>query len=173
MKNEAECCIIIITLYLKWVTSLSIEYEIVRITDRPELKQQTAEWFCSKWGIPLEAYLESMEKALKGGSAVPQWYLAIENGRIIGGMGIIENDFHPRKDIAPNICAVYTEKDKRGCGIAGKLLGFVCDDMKAKGISTLYLLTQHTAFYERYGWEYFCSVTDDNNEDMRVYVHRA
>ena len=28
-------------------------------------------------------------------------------------------------------------------------------DMKAKGISPLYLVTDHTGFYERYGWEFY------------------
>lgn len=150
-----------------------MEYEIIRITDRPELKQQAAEWFSDKWKLPVEAYRESMEEAINGASPVPQWYCAIKDGRIIGGMGIIENDFHPRKDIAPNVCAVYTEDDCRGQGIAGKLLNFVCADMKEKGINTLYLFTQHKTFYERYGWEYFCNVVDDSGEDMRVYIHKA
>lgn len=25
-------------------------------------------------------------------------------------MGVIENDFHDRKDLTPNVCAVYTEE---------------------------------------------------------------
>ena len=28
-------------------------------------------------------------------------------------MGVIENDFHDRKDLTPNVCAVYTEEDCR------------------------------------------------------------
>lgn len=149
-----------------------LNYVIVKITDRPQLKEQAARWFCEKWNIPVEAYLESMEEALGGSSPVPQWYLALEGDRIIGGMGVIENDFHPRKDLAPNVCAVYTEADKRGQGIAGALLGFVCSDMSKKGIDTLYLLTDHTSFYERYGWEFFCMTEADGNLS-RVYVHRT
>ncbi len=40
---------------------------------------------------------------------------------IVAGLGVIENDFHNRKDLAPNVCAVYTEEDCRCKGIAGKL----------------------------------------------------
>lgn len=148
-----------------------MNYEIVKITDRPQLKQQAAQWFHEKWNIPLEAYLESMEEALSGKSAVPQWYMALEDGRIIGGIGVIENDFHPRKDLAPNVCAVYTEEDRRGQGIAGALLDHVCADMNEKGVDTLYLLTSHTSFYERYGWEFLCMIGESENYS-RVYVHR-
>ena len=84
--------------------------------------------------------------------------MAMEDDRIIGGLGVIENDFHDRKDLAPNVCAVYTEADRRCRGIAGALLNYVCADMKKKGIDTLYLITDHTSFYERYGWEFFCMV---------------
>ena len=46
-------------------------------------------------------------------------------------------------------------------------------DMRAKGISPLYLLTDHTGFYERYGWEYLCMVQGDGEPDMtRMYIHR-
>ena len=150
-----------------------MDYAIIRLTDCPNLKEQAAQWFHEKWGIPLEAYLESMEECLAGSSPVPQWYLAMEDGRIIGGMGVIENDFHDRKDLAPNVCAVYTEEDKRGRGIAGALLHYVCSDMQKNGINTLYLVTDHTSFYERYGWEFLCMVQGDGEPEMsRMYIHR-
>lgn len=105
---------------------------------------------------------------------VPQWYMAIKDNKIIGGLGVIENDFHNRKDLAPNVCAVYTEKNKRCNGIAGALLEYVCVDMKKKGIDTLYLVTDHTCFYERYGWKFLCMVQGDGESDMaRMYIHRA
>ncbi len=151
-----------------------MNFGIVRITDRPELKEKAAQWFHEKWCVPYEAYLESMEEAIAGKGAVPQWYLALDGGRIAAGMGVIENDFHDRKDLAPNVCAVFTEPDCRCMGLAGKLLAFVSDDMKSRGISTLYLVTDHDSFYERYGWEYLCPVTQDGDDKpSRMYVHRA
>lgn len=151
-----------------------LEYKIIRLADRPEIKEQAAQWFHEKWQIPLEAYLESMEESLTGKGPVPQWYVAVEGGRIIGGMGVIENDFHDRKDLTPNVCAVYTEEDRRGRGVAGALLNDVCEDMKKRGIDTLYLLTDHDSFYERYGWEFLCMAQGDGEPEMsRMYVHRA
>lgn len=148
-------------------------YGVIRLEDRPDLKERAAGWFHEKWGIPLEAYRESMEECLAMKSAVPQWYLAMEEDQIIGGLGVIENDFHDRKDLAPNVCAVYTEEAKRGCGVAGTLLQTVCQDMKEHGIDTLYLVTDHTSFYERYGWEFLCMVQGDGEPDlMRMYRHR-
>lgn len=151
-----------------------MDYKLVCLTDNPDIKDQAAQWFHEKWNIPLAAYLESMEDCLTKRNAVPQWYLAIEDNRIIGGLGVIENDFHDRKDLTPNICAVYTEKDKRCHGIAGALLHYACADMKKKGIDTLYLITDHTSFYERYGWEFLCMAHGDGELNMsRMYIHRS
>ena len=122
----------------------------------------------------MEAYTESMEQCLLRKQAVPQWYIALEEETIIGGLGVIENDFHDRKDLTPNVCAVYTNEDKRRNGVAGALLDYVCKDMKEKGIDTLYLVTDHTSFYERYGWEFLCMVQGDGETELtRMYVHRV
>ncbi len=150
-----------------------MDYMIVKLRDMPSVKEQAAQWFHEKWGVPLEAYRESMEDCLAGRSAVPQWYIAMEGERVIGGLGVIENDFHDRKDLTPNVCAVYVEPDKRCQGVAGALLQCACSDMKKLGIPVLYLVTDHTAFYERYGWEFFCMVQGDEEPDMtRMYIHR-
>lgn len=150
-----------------------MDYMIVKLRDMPSVKEQAARWFHEKWGVPLEAYRESMEDCLAGRSAVPQWYIAMEGNQVIGGLGVIENDFHDRKDLAPNVCAVYVEPDKRCQGVAGALLQCACSDMKKLGIPVLYLVTDHTAFYERYGWEFLCMVQGDGEPDMtRIYIHR-
>lgn len=150
------------------------EYKIIILQQQPELKERAAEWFHQKWGIPKEAYLESMEDCLKNTSPVPQWYCVMDGESIIAGLGVIENDFHDRKDLTPNVCAVYVEEAYRKQGIAGKMLNFVCDEFRKNGIGTLYLVTDHTSFYERYGWNFLCMVQGDGEPDMtRMYIHES
>lgn len=147
-------------------------YEILTLREHPERKAVWARWFHEKWGVPEEAYLESMDACLAGVSAVPQWYAAEEDGRILGGLGVIENDFHNRPDLAPNVCAVYVEEAYRCRGIAGRLLDRVCEDMHSLGVRPLYLLTDHTGFYERYGWRFLEPVLGDGEtEPARMYIH--
>ena len=149
------------------------EYHIMNLREKPQWKQKAAQWFHEKWNVPVDAYLESIEESLNSENPVPQWYLAVKEEQIIGGLGVIENDFHYRKDLTPNVCAVYVEEEFRCRGIAGKMLEIVCRDMKEKGIDTLYLITDHDSFYERYGWEFYCMVQGDGEEEMtRMYVHR-
>lgn len=149
-------------------------YEIIRIQDHRELMEQAAEWFHQKWAYPVEAYIASMEECLTKQDAVPQWYVVMDGGEIIAGLGVIENDFHDRRDLTPNISSVFVEEAYRKQGIAGKLLQFVCDEFAAKGIGTLFLVTDHTSFYERYGWRFLCMVQGDGEPNMtRLYRHEA
>ena len=148
------------------------EYVYITLRGKPELKDMAADWFHKKWGVPREAYLECMTAYLDGNTE-NGWYLCMLGDQIVGGLGVIDNDFHDRKDLSPNVCAVYTEEVHRNQGIAGKLLDLVVDDMRKKGISPLYLVTDHTGFYERYGWEFYgMAQGDDEPELTRLYIHR-
>lgn len=143
---------------------------VIRMQEHPEWIVFGAEWFSSKWGIPSQEYKLSMEQSLQTDQAFPQWYLCLCNGKIIAGAGVIENDFHDRKDLSPNICALYVEPEYRGQGIAGHLLEFICTHQHQKGIDTLYLLTDHIGFYEHYGWKFLCMVRAEGDDyDSRMY----
>ena len=148
------------------------KYLYIALREKPELMDQAADWFHSKWGVPKEAYLACMESYLNLETRLG-WYLCLDGDNIVGGLGVIENDFHDRPDLTPNVCAVYTEEHHRCQGIAGKLLNMAVEDLRANDISPVYLVTDHTGFYERYGWEFLCMVQGDGEPDMtRMYVHR-
>ena len=146
--------------------------QYITLREKPELMNTAAEWFHSKWGVPKEAYLECMQAYLSGETELG-WYLCLDGEKIVGGMGAIENDFHDRKDLSPNVCAVYTEDSHRKMGIAGELLNMTVEDLRSKGLSPVYLVTDHTNFYERYGWEFYCMAQGDGQSEMtRLYIHR-
>lgn len=143
----------------------------INLRQRPQLKSRAATWFHQKWGVPRAAYLRCMDDYLSG-STEYGWYLCLDGEKIVGGLGVIENDFHDRKDLTPNICAVYTEPDYRCRGIAGRLLTLAVGELRAAGISPVYLLTDHTAFYERYGWVFLCLAQGDGEAaPSRMYLH--
>ena len=147
-------------------------YQYITLRERPELMDAAAQWFCSKWRVPKEAYITCMQAYLQADTE-HGWYLCIDGEAITGGLGVIENDFHDRPDLTPNICAVYVEADHRRRGIAGRLLNMAVEDLRIKGISPVYLFTDHTGFYERYGWKFLC-MAQGNGEDhpSRMYIHR-
>ena len=81
------------------------KYTYITLREKPEIMHRAAQWFNSKWGVPTEAYLECMEAYLNHETEYG-WYLCMDGDRIVGGMGVIENDFHDKKEFFPNVCAV-------------------------------------------------------------------
>ena len=108
-----------------------MEQPILPLRDAPVLADAAAVWFSRRWGIPAEAYPESMEQCLRRKAPVPQWYVVRDGGR---------------------------------------LLDFIRRDLGAMGIPRLYLVTDHTAFYERYGWTFLTMVTGDDHLPERMYT---
>ena len=151
---------------------LTEQCRFLSLRERPDLKNAAAEWFHAKWGVPADAYLACMSAYLDRETELG-WYLCLDGDRIVAGLGVVENDFHDRRDLSPNICAVYTEEAFRGRGIAGRLLNIAVEDLRSKGITPVYLVTDHTGFYERYGWEFLCMVRSCGEpEKSRMYVHK-
>ena len=96
-----------------------MEQPILPLRDAPVLADAAAVWFSRRWGIPAESYRESMEQCLRRKAPVPQWYVVRDGGRLLAGAGVIANDFHDRKDLTPNLCALFVEPPWRGRGTAG------------------------------------------------------
>lgn len=107
------------------------EYRYITLVEKPMIKDLAAEWFHSKWGIPKEAYMECMSAYLNKETEYG-WYLCLDGEKIVAGLGVIENDFHNRKDLTPNVCAVYTEEEYRCKGIAGNLLNMAVASLKQR-----------------------------------------
>ena len=161
------------TMDLSQNNTTTVKTICIPVRDWPEADEEIALWFHERWHIPLEAYRESIRECLGKEAGVPQWYVISRRNRIIAGCGVIENDFHERTDLTPNVCAVYVDEEFRNQGIAGFLLQYACKDMSSMGIDTLYLLTDHTGFYERYGWQFLCMVRGNDGELSRMYVHHS
>lgn len=136
--------------------------QILRLSDYPQYKEMAAQWFSEKWQIPVEAYLESIQISIDQKHAIPQWYIVLNKDKyLIAGAGVIDNDFHERKDLTPNLCALFVEENYRNQNIAKQILDFVREDLSNQGIQTLYLITDHTEFYEKCGWRFLTLVKDE------------
>jgi GNAT superfamily N-acetyltransferase len=92
-----------------------------------------------------------------------------EQKNIIAGAGVIENDFHNRKDLSPNLCALFVEEEYRKQNIAKELLNFAKSDLKNRGYDNLYLITELCDFYEKCEWHFFTMVEDEDSNIMKMY----
>ena len=61
------------------------------------------------------------------------------------------------------------EQAYRRRGLARALLRYIREDAARMGITTLYLVTEHTDFYEKCGWQHCAMCKDDDGLPLRVY----
>lgn len=155
-------------------TSNGQTLRLLEIAKHPEWLEKAVSWFHEKWHVPEKAYRESMEESIQTPGSVPRWYLVLDGAeRIVGGAGIIENDFHARKDLRPNVCALYVEEPWRKQGVARFLLDTARSAAGEMGLERLYLITDHKDFYEKCGWSFLTMVECDGGEVSRVYEAAA
>lgn len=78
-----------------------------------------------------------------------------------------------RPELSPNICAVYVEEKYRGRGIAKAMLDRTSEDMFRCGIKCVYLITEHTGFYEKCGRKFYGTVEEIDGSTTRMYYKKS
>ena len=143
--------------------------QIIGIKEQPKWLLRAAKYFSHRWKIDEQLYIDSMNESLSAKNSVPRWYLMLRGDEIIGGCGLIDNDFMVREDLCPWLCALYIEPDARGQQLGAKLLEYARREAAALGYGKVYLNTDHVGYYEKYGWRYMGSFAHSSGEDTRVY----
>lgn len=147
-----------------------MQYKIISVSYHPEYSERAIDWFASKWGIDRKEYEKTIYECINNKESIPQWYLAInENDEIIGGCGLIQNDFVDRTDLFPYLCALFVEEKARGNSLGAKLLENARIDAGRLGFDKLYLCTDHTSYYEKYSWKYIATGHHPWGEASRIY----
>lgn len=145
-------------------------YNIISIRSCPRYSERAIDWFASKWGIDRKEYEKSIYDCINKNESLPQWYLAIdEEDEIIGGCGLIQNDFVDRTDLFPYLCALFVEEKARGNAIGARLLENARIDAGRLGFDKVYLCTDHTSYYEKYGWKYIAIGNHPWGDTSRIY----
>lgn len=146
---------------------------IVNLREHPGYLEAAAAYFSSRWGIDKQIYLASMSDSISTERPIPRWYLMLRDDDIIGGFGLIENDFMVRTDLSPWLCALYIEPCERGQQLGAKLLAHGRSEAASLGFSKVYLNTDHVGYYEKYDWRYLGLFPHQSGENTRVYAAAA
>jgi len=145
--------------------------EIISVRAEPSCAEAAIGYFQKRWGAAVTnaVYSDCISHSLTTSRPLPNWYLLLNCGEIVGGAGLITNDFISRMDLWPWLCALYVEEDFRHQGNAGRLIERIKSDCAELGFDSLYLCTDHIGFYERYGFEYIGDGYHPWGETSRIY----
>jgi GNAT superfamily N-acetyltransferase len=127
---------------------------LISVREKPEYKDMAIQYFQSIWGSESSnrVYEDCITHCIDAVAPLPQWYLLLDDDKIIGCAGLITNDFISRMDLYPWVCALYIEKEYRGNEYGALLLEKAKEDTKKGGFSKLYLCSDHVGYYEKYGF---------------------
>ncbi|MBN3133584.1 GNAT family N-acetyltransferase [Pectobacterium brasiliense] len=144
---------------------------IISVRNRPEYKEQAIQYFQRHWASDetLMLYEDCISHCIDAENPLPDWYLLEKDGKIIGGAGLITNDFISRMDLYPWLCALYVEENYRGKGYAGRLIEHLAQEARRAGFSALHLCTELLGFYERYGFHFTGMGYHPWGESSRIY----
>ena len=81
------------------------------------------------------------------------------------------DDIQPT-DLTPWIGFVYTYPKYRGHRYFGLLMDEIERLAEEENVSAVYISTNETGLYEKYGCEYYAEMTDIHGEPSRVYIRR-
>lgn len=125
----------------------------------------------SDWGAGQYLHELLKEQKLKQIAGENTKVLMLVDGEdLVSFCTVAEKDDIQLTDLTPWIGFVYTFPNYRGNRYAGKLLSHAETLAKEAGMKNIYISTDYTGLYEKYGYEFLDMMKDWNGEDSRVYV---
>lgn len=123
-----------------------------------------------EWGAA--EYLSSLLKnddfqETLGGFA--ELFLLVDGDSIVSFITLSARDCIADTDLTPWLGFFYTSPKYRGNRCGKLVLDCACEFARSMGYRTVYLATDHTGLYEKYGFEYLKNQLDINGEDSRIY----
>lgn len=130
------------------------DLEIISIKNYAGGLEPVAETFSRYFGgaYMRKYFLHAFNQCIAGADVLPLWYLMLENSQIIGGCGVVRDDFVD-SDLSPWLTALFIVEESRGQALSSRLMRHALKEAQKLGFEKVYLSTDHIRFYEKYGFE--------------------
>ena len=124
----------------------------------------------SDWGAGQFLYRllsEGTFKTLAGETALVP--MLVEGDELISFCSFAPKDDIQPTELTPWVGFVYTFPEHRGHRYVGMLLDYSESVATIMGREYIYISTNHTGLYEKYGYEFYTMMKDMGGEDSRIY----
>lgn len=102
---------------------------------------------------------------------LPITFIAIENGVLLGTVGIWRADLLSRQEIYPWLSALIVNPNFRKKGIGEKLQKYALDYCDSMGYSEVFLYTDLAGYYEKSGWIAFDKAYEYSGNEVCIYKY--
>ncbi len=172
-RNLPPFFCILIWVYGDELGGSPMDEKILAIHEHKGLLERGIDYFSRRWNSDRRLYADAIANSFGADSPIPRWYLLMMGDEIIGGCGLIANDFISRQDLTPWICALYVEEPYRHRGFGKALLEHARKEAGTLGYKKVYLCTDHQGYYEQYGWVHIANGYHLWGDASRIYEHHT
>ena len=109
--------------------------------------EQLHSWFVGEWG-EVDPFVDC-----KNGVALPAPILALDCGVLIGGLSFTGCNKPNSSTVGVWVNALFVSPEKRGAGVASKLLETAEKEARKLGVNELYARSDVPALYEKLSWQ--------------------
>lgn len=97
-------------------------------------------------------------------------FAAVAGGRIVGYCTLLATDYYPENRYSPWISSIFVDEALRGRRVCGQLIAQACEYAREQGFRTVYIPSDMTGFYERYGFEKIDTLKNYGGETDSIFA---
>ena len=144
--------------------------KIEMLKDYPEFVEEVIEWLNNEFGNrnSYKFYQGIIEHSLVE-NQLPITFIAVENGILLGTVGIWRGDLLSRQELYPWLSALVVNPNYRNKGIGQSLQKHVLEYCKMSGYKEIFLYTELNGYYEKSGWIPFDKGHEYTGSEVCIY----
>ena len=144
--------------------------EITELRNYLEFKDTIIEWMNNEFGNEDSYHFyENIVNHSLIENKLPITFVAVEDGKLLGTVGVWRGDLLSRQDLFPWLSALIVNSEYRNAGVGKKLQDYVLQYAKNKGYDEIFLYTDLKNYYEKNNWEKYDIGYEYTGTEISIY----
>lgn len=150
----------------------NLDLQISNLADHPKHFQTVCTWVWEEWwrseGSTMEDMVYFTRHCLEK-EEIPMTFVGLLEGKPVATASLWRSDPFSRQDLTPWLAAMYVIPERRGRGIGTLMQHHVIGEARRLEYLSIYLMTDHTGYYEKAGWSFLETAPLLNGKKTRLY----